>query len=314
MYQVLTTTPMHPVDGHVDANFEDRDAWVQDQLGATILPIMLGDEDCGPFVVFSHVEPCEDQMPLSFAHAHTSDNWRISVRGTTNMGTDAYEQGQWRFHDGGKPYASDNFAWGPEGGYGMIMFGDRRGFAIQPVKPEIAEKVTPEQEMAGQALGIDMRDPCPGAPAIQTTMGPTSRAHLDGGFDGSSAWDEVSPGVRGSTGILGEPSGGPVLLFIDAAAGSEVLPARTIGSESIVVPVSGSIRAAGSELAHGDVRIEEADVEHPAVVAGSAGAQVVVLFGDRRALRSALDDHTMTGPIATFLSSTLADLQAKLAS
>ena len=52
-------------------------------------------------------------MPLSFAHPHASDDWRISVRGTTNMGRDAYEQGQFRFHDGGVPYASDDFAWGP---------------------------------------------------------------------------------------------------------------------------------------------------------------------------------------------------------
>ena len=82
-------------------------------------------------------------MPLSFAHAHASDNWRISVRGTTNMGRDTYEQGQFRFHDGGVPYASDNFAWGPEGGYGIIVFADRRGFAIRPVKAEIAERIMP---------------------------------------------------------------------------------------------------------------------------------------------------------------------------
>jgi len=96
-------------------------------MGATILPIMIGDDDCGPFVALSYVEPTSEQMPLSFAHAHASDNWRISVRGTTNMGRDAYEQGQFRFHDGGVPYASDNFAWGPDGGYGIIMFADRRG-------------------------------------------------------------------------------------------------------------------------------------------------------------------------------------------
>src|SRR5919112_1315415 len=89
------------------------------------------------------VTPPADQMPLSFAHAHASDNWRISVRGTTNMGRDAYAQGQWRFHDGGVPYASDNFAWGPEGGYGIIVFADRRGFAIEPVKASIATEVGP---------------------------------------------------------------------------------------------------------------------------------------------------------------------------
>ena len=220
-------------------------------MGATILPIMVGDDHCGPFIVLSYVEPSEEQMPLSFAHAHASDNWRISVRGTTNMGRDAYEQGQFRFHDGGVPYASDNFAWGPDGGYGIIMFADRRGFAIRPVKPEIAARVTPEQEAGGAALGIDMRDPCPGAPAIATTMGPTTQAHLDGGFDASEEWDEIAPGVRMAAGIAGEPTCGPVLVFLDCAAGCEAVPTRSIGSETIVAPVSGSIDAGGATLAAG---------------------------------------------------------------
>jgi hypothetical protein len=112
------------------------------------------------------------------------------------MGRDAYEQGQFRFHDGGVPYASDNFAWGPDGGYGIIMFADRRGFAIRPVKAELAEQMMPAQEVAGRAMGIDVQDPCPGAPAIITTLGPTTRAHLDGGFDTSEQWDEIMPGVR----------------------------------------------------------------------------------------------------------------------
>jgi len=106
-----------------------------ENMGATVLPVMVGDECCGPFVALSYVEPTDVQMPLCFAHAHASDNWRISVRGTTNMGRDTYEHGQFRFHDGGVPYASDNFAWGPEGGYGIIVFADRRGFG--PVLDEL---------------------------------------------------------------------------------------------------------------------------------------------------------------------------------
>ena len=172
MYTIRSTTPMTPIDGHVDIDFTDRAGWTEN-MGATILPIMIGDDHCGPFVALSYVEPTSEQMPLSFAHAHASDNWRISVRGTTNMGRDAYEQGQFRFHDGGVPYASDNFAWGPDGGYGIIMFADRRGFAIRPVKAELAEQMMPAQEVAGRAMGIDVQDPCPGAPAIITTLGPT---------------------------------------------------------------------------------------------------------------------------------------------
>ena len=250
MYRILSTTPTPAVDGHVDVTYTDRSGWSED-LGAEILAMMVGDDLCGPFVVLSYVEPSEEQMPLSFAHAHASDNWRISVRGTTNMGRDTYEQGQFRFHDGGVPYASDNFAWGPDGGYGIIMFADRRGFAIRPVKAEIAERVTPAQEAAGAFLGIDMQDPCPGAPAIATTMGLTTRAHLDGGFDTSEEWDEIAPGVRMAAGIAGEPACGPVLVFLDCAAGCEAVPTRVIGTETILAPVSGSIDADGSTLAQG---------------------------------------------------------------
>ena len=311
MYRILSSEPMEPVDGHVDASYADRTGWATD-LGATILGIMVGDDHCGPFVVLSYVEPRDAQMPLSFAHAHASDNWRISVRGTTNMGRDTYEQGQFRFHDGGVPYASDNFAWGPDGGYGIIMFADRRGFAIRPVKAEIAERVSPQQEAAGAFLGIDMRDPCPGAPAIATTMGPTTRSHLDGGFDASHEWDEIAPGIRMAAGLAGEPTCGPVLVFLECAAGVEAVPAHSIGSETIVAPVSGSVVAGDATLTQGDVRLQERDVEHRALVAGPDGVQLVVIFADRRALRAALDAGTLAGALGAALSTTLSALQSQL--
>jgi hypothetical protein len=311
MYSIRSTAPMTATDGHVDIDFTERDGWTEN-MGATILPIMVGDDQCGPFVALSYVEPTEEQMPLSFAHAHASDNWRISVRGTTNMGRDAYAQGQFRFHDGGVPYASDNFAWGPDGGYGIIMFADRRGFPIKPVKAELAAQMTQPQVEAGRAMGIDVQDPCPGAPAIITTLGPTTRAHLDGGFDSSEQWDEIAPGVRMAAGLAGEPTRGPVLVFVDCSAGAEAVPVRSIGSETIVAPVSGSIDAAGVTMRQGDVRLEEADVEHPALVAGPDGAQVVLIFADRRALRSTLDDGRMAGALGAALSPVLDDLQRQL--
>jgi hypothetical protein len=313
MYRILSMTPPAAVDGHVDLNYEDRTSWAEDSLGATVLGILVGDEHCGPFVALSYVAPREDQMPLSFAHAHASDNWRISVRGTTNMGRDAYAQGQWRFHDGGVPYASDNFAWGPDGGYGIIVFADRRGFAIEPVKAEIAAKVAPQQEMTGKLLGIDMQSPCPGAPAIATTMGPTERAHRNGGFESASSWDEIAPGLRMSVGLAGERDAGPVLVFLDCAAGVEAVGTRTLGSETLIAPVSGSVVAGAATLVQGNVRLEEAGVEQPALVAGADGAQLVVIFADRRALRTALDDATLAGALAAALADTMPKLLGDLA-
>lgn len=312
MYQILSSTPPETIDGHVDLTYRDRSGW-SESMGATILPIMVGDDHRGPFLVLSYVQPSDEQMPLSFSHSHASDNWRISVRGTTNMGRDAYAQGQFRFHDGGVPYASDNFAWGPDGGYGIIMFADRRGFAIKPVKASIAAELGPQQAAAGAQLGIDMQDPCPGAPAIATTMGPTTRGHLDGGFDMSESWDEITPGVRMAAGLAGEPTCGPVLVFLACDAGREVMPSRSIGTEAIVAPVTGSVQAEGVELTQGDVRVDQADVRHPALVAGPDGARLVVIFADRRALRVALDDGAIEGPLSRALLSVLADLERQLA-
>ena len=145
-------------------------------------------------------------------------------------------------------------------------------------------------------------------------MGHTERAHLDGGFDTSAQWDEISPGVRMAAGLAGEPTCGPVLVFLDCAAGVEAVPARSIGSETIVAPVSGTIDAAGSTLAQGEVRLEEADVDHPALTAGPDGVQLVLLFADRRALRSALDVGAMAGTLGGALSTALAKLQGELLS
>jgi hypothetical protein len=157
-----------------------------------------------------------------------------------------------------------------------------------------------------------VQDPCPGAPAIATTLGRTERAHLDGGFDTSEQWDEIAPGVRMAAGLAGEPSCGPVLVFLDCAPGVEAVPIRSIGSETIVAPVAGSIDAAGTTLAQGDVRLEEGDVEHPALTAGPDGAQLVLLFADRRALRSSLDVGTLAGTLGTALSAALAKLEGEL--
>ena len=252
MYQILSTTPMTPVDGHVDVDLHRSAAagprtWGRRSCRSWSATITAARSSCSATSSRPRSR-CRCRSPT----AHASDNWRISVRGTTNMGRDTYEQGQFRFHDGGVPYASDNFAWGPDGGYGIIMFADRRGFAIRPVKAEIAEQVDAgaggrRRRAWASTCRIRARVP----PPSPRRMGPTTRAHLDGGFDTSDQWDEIAPGVRMAAGIAGEPTCGPVLVFLDCAAGREAVPAHSIGTETIVAPVSGSVDAAGVTLTPG---------------------------------------------------------------
>lgn len=311
--QIPTDPDQKAPMNHQDLDFRSTETW-GDFAGIPSTTLMFGDSEVGPFAFMSATAPRPDMMPTGFSHAHASDNWRISVRGTTDMGRDSYAQGQFRFHDGGKPYAGDNLAWGPDGGFGLILFGDRRGFAIQPVKESIAEKVLPSQVEAAERLGIDMLDECPGAPAINTSIGTTQRAHLDGGFDQTDEWPELAPGVRVFVGLFGERNRGPVITLIDAAPDTVALGPRTLDTETLIVPVSGSITANNDVLEQGCVRLEAAGAEHPALLAGHEGVQLIAIVGDRSALRKALADGDFgSDDIAVAMSAHLDDLADGLA-
>ena len=66
-------------------------------------------------------------------------------------------------------------------------------------------------------------------------------------------------------------------------------------------------------MSQGDVRVEEADVDHPALVAGPDGAQVVLIFADRRELRvGARRRKDVAARSAPRCRSVLEDLQRQL--
>jgi hypothetical protein len=102
-------------------------------------------------------------------------------------------------------------------------------------------------------------------------------------------------------------------VFLDCAAGVEAVGTRTLGSETLIAPVSGTVVAGAATLVQGNVRLEEAGVEQPALVAGADGAQLVVIFADRRALRTAIDDATLPGALAAALAETVPKLLGDLA-
>lgn len=309
---MTATDATSAIAGHDDFDYRDPVGW-SDYFGSASRTFLFGDATAGPLAFLSASPPMDEQMPTAFAHAHASDNWRISVRGTTDMGRESFHHGQFRFHDGGAPYAGDNLAWGPDGGFGLIVFGDRRGFAIEPVKQSIRERVHPEQVAAGTALGIEMLSPCPGAPAIRTSMGATQRSHQNGGFDESHDWPELTDGVRVFLGVFGEPERGPVAYLVDAEAGCTALPARHLGCETLIVPVGGSVSAGDDVLEQGSIRFEHADHPAPELVAGADGVQLVALVGDRRSLRTALHDGRFGDTdVAVALIEHLGELSASL--
>jgi hypothetical protein len=270
-------------DGLFDSSYAGQEGWAPYKYGTRLI-LMFGDDMAGPFVLLSSMPATETMMDTGFSHSHASDNFRITVRGITNMGRDAYSDGQFRFQDGGVPYPPDNVAWGPDGGYGLVMFGDRRGFAINPVKKELAEEMRPRHRRIADQLGIDMRDECPGAPAIATTAGGTERGHLVGGFDDSDRWPEIDAGTRALTALLGDRVCGPLLLLAAAEPGAMVVPGGSWDTDLLHIVVEGSAGIGHDELPAGSVRVQEAGTAMPPIVAGADGLHYVAVIGDRRAL------------------------------
>lgn len=265
-------------------SFREAEAWVDFSNGKD-LALLIGDPACGPLIELTSRPPEPQEMPRAPAHGHASDNWRITIQGTTNMGRYAYGPGQFRFQDGGVPYAGDNLAWGPDGGFGIIIFADRRGSPIRFVDPdhEFQAGADAGARAFADAYGFELCDPCPGAPAVHTTLGETRHGHLDTGFEDSDSWPEAIPGVRLATSLLGEVTAGPVLALLRCGPGALAFPAGTVETEVFHAVVEGSCVIEGETRELGDAWLDEPGPQRE-VRAGPGGLSHIVVFGDRRAL------------------------------
>ncbi len=268
--------------GQLALSFREAENW-SEFLGCKGLTLLMGDEDAGPYIYFSSSEPMQDQMNVGIAHGHDADTWRISIQGTTNVGKYAYTESQFRFQDGGISYPGDNFTWGPDGGYGIVIFADRRGFPVRPVDANIAAKAAAAQQPMVERMGIDLQHPCPGAPAIRTTIGATRHGHLDSSFETAAHWPEIAPGTRAAVSVLGEPTVGPVLVMLHSDPGALVVPAGTLACETLHIVVDGSCEVDGETRTLGDFWAAEAG-QQSAVVAGSNGLSHALLIGNRQAV------------------------------
>lgn len=282
MYRTFPKSKNQPELGQLSLSFLDDKNW-SEFLGTKGLTLLMGDKEAGPYIYFSSSAPMEDEMKVGIAHGHDADTWRISIQGTTNMGKYAYTKSQFRFQDGGIPYPGDNFTWGPEGGFGIVIFADRRGFPVRPVDPKLAEKVAAAQQPMVERTGVDLQHPCPGAPAIRCTLGDTKYGHLDGSFETAESWPEIAPGARAAVSVLGEPIVGPVLVLLQSDPGVLVVPAVTLATETLHIVVDGSCVVDGETKKLGDFWVVETG-EQSAVVAGSNGSSHALVIGNRQAL------------------------------
>lgn len=264
-------------------SFRDAEEWADFNEGKD-LAILIGDPDCGPLIEATSRSPEPEEPFRAPAHGHPSDNWRITLQGTTNMGRSAYTDGQFRFQDGGVPYAGDNLAWGPDGGFGIIVFADRRGSPIRFVDPDHEFQAGADEgaQMFADKYGFELRDPCPGA--IRTTIGETSWGRMEGNFSESGQWPEAVPGVRVLTSLCGDVAAGPVLVLLRCEPGKPAHSAGTLQTEVFHSVVGGSCVVEGSIMKLGDAWLTGPG-DQSEVVAGPDGLSQLVVFGDRRELK-----------------------------
>lgn len=283
-------------DDQVDLTFRDPEGWADlpypASSGGSIALMLFGDDVDGPFAVFSSTTPTDMDAPRGPAHGHESDSWRISLIGASPMGNESYGPGQFRWQDGGRPYGADGYASGPTGGYHLVMFGDRRGFATQPVKKDLVEHFDQRDRAVAAQFGIDIPDEYPAnGRGVVTSLGATDKAgKVNGSFDDADTWPQIAPGVRASWGVMGHEDVGPLLYLARAEPGAEVLHELRLATEVVVIAVAGSVEVGGTQYVQGDVRISSTGAATPSIVAGDEGADACVIVADR----SALSDDSAT--------------------
>lgn len=309
MYDIKFSPGPAACDGHVDMSFRTPDDWddyrgsVGTPSGSKIRAVLFGDADVGPMAILNSIPPTTVPLERGPAHSHDSDNWRTSILGTSSMGNERYGPGEFRLQEGGAPYGGDDVAWGPDGGYSIVMFADRRGFPARPVKhmPQVEESM----RFWAEQVGVAVADPYPSSAAIATQLGNTDKAgKIEGSFRDATTWPENMPGTRMATAILGDRTAGPVLLLLQAKPAALAVPACTFETEVLHVVVAGACSMGDDVLERGSLRLQEAGALSDAIVAGPGGLSHAMIIGDRRAVSTV--DVDETAPLARQWGETLA--------
>lgn len=279
-------------EDHVDMSFHDSRDWYQFKEGAFVFNlIMVGDEEAGPVISLLNAAP-HSILPVSPAHAHASDSFRVALKGRIHMEPDVYGAGEFRFQEGWRVYPGHGeVTYGPEGQWEIVVLGDSRG---QKMRPAVEFHPNLENEMLkgiardfGTVGDVMSDDPAMGAgpSAIATTLAPKLRmGKLNGSYEDCANWDEVSPGVRASLAVMGDPRRGPMVICTDVDPNCRAMTRARFGTELVRIVVSGSCRIGDTVYSQGDVRIQHPHHWCDAVEALDAGLRELIVLGDRRFL------------------------------
>jgi hypothetical protein len=258
----------------------------------------LGDPECGPVLRVMAMPPGvstdgEDGKSAP-PHGHASDNFRIALRGVLKMGQRRYGPGEFRLQQGWKPYGSDTVAEGPDGGWEMLMFADRRGMRMRPVRSrpgdpvpylDVEKSVAEWMDYRSDWFGDDPGATCP-ASRLASTLGTPAGGGISGSFADTRNWRRAGEESRVSVTLMGDATAGPVVAT--ACTGPNVCAAgpAEIPTETFRLIVGGECTIGGVARGIGDMSVVPSGASAGRVVAGDRGLHEVVVYGDRRELGS----------------------------
>lgn len=308
-------------EGHMDMSFRDTEGWYAfKEFGFVFNLIKIGDEQAGPMFSMLNAFPGA-KMPVSAAHAHASDSFRVALKGHIHMDPKAYEALEFRYQEGWRVYPGHgDVVIDDHGMWEIVLLGDSRGQKARSavkiegpdVDNELLKVIAADFEMVGDVMSDDPADGA-GPSAITTTLAPRPRmGKLEGSYANSTQWDEVAPGVRATIALIGDAQKGPVVICTDVAPNACAMPHSRFGTEVLRVVVDGDSEIGEFTYQMGDVRVQMPDMPCDDVMAGDRGLKELIVLGDRRHLAIEAGSSAWPSSISGYVDSLRQNLAERI--
>lgn len=267
---------------HRDISYRNEAGWPmlteKGSLRAFIFDI--GDKDAGPNIQLGLIQRRDDE-PLDWKHSidplhhHGSDQFRAIMGGEWSLGGRRLKGGDFSFQESGIVYQEHPVA---DEVWMMLVMGDRRG-NLPTLGLKKDEDTMFQFGDTYTILSDETAYPHPagnrGIAAVATSEGPCTNGFLSLPAEGLAPGQTVS-------GLFGDEIAGPAVHVMRLEPGAMAMPASRWGTELILAVPEGSVTVGGDIYGSGELRIQRADTPLGAIVAGDAGAELVILRADRR--------------------------------
>ena len=257
------------VDGIVR---DDRQPLPDDGLlpGASL---SMGDPMGGPSAMLSITRRLfPKKAPV---HKHKSDTFRMALGEPIVDGRRSYTHGEFRLQAADTFYGSE--FWTDEVGTNqLLVMADRRGGKPYLTTPEL-QALSDMGRTAEEELGEGYRQHPADAHvdhAIRNNFGATIHAgHWDAGFNDTSSWPVVGPGIRLGIIAMGPLEDGPLFLCWDRTAGAGELPSFEAKTDLLQLVVDGSTVTPSATVPRLGFRVHQAEAKVEGSRPGPDGAQ-----------------------------------------